>query len=513
MDRALASGDEHAIKLTEAALRSFARSGEPCSCWPPPTPATASELAPRARRASPGPVGRFGAMEYRTLGRTGLKVSPLCLGAMMFGSFGNTDHDDSIRIIHAALDAGINFVDTADVYSFGESEEIVGKALAQTKRHKVVLATKVHGQMGQDPNAQGNSRRWIMAACDNSLRRLGVDYIDLYQIHRPSPETDIDETLGALTDLVRAGKIRYFGSSTFPAHEIVEAQWVAERRARERFVTEQPPYSILVRSIEKDVLPMCQKYGMGVLSWSPLAGGWLSGAFGPGKENTSRRATFLPHHYDMEIPGTGPSSRRSTQLTELADRAGLSLIQLALGFVLEHPGVTSPDHRAPHHGAPRVAAAGARAAPEPRRARPHRRDRGTGHRPQRHRRRLGPRRHRGRRRCAAAPAEVRPPSWKPALAGLASGDRLADASGQELGVARLDHAAEPLPPGDLGAAQDLVHGRQVGPQRGVGRFGVLEDGLDPDELAHVGAVLLGADGLAAAPVDGDRRHGGRPPSP
>jgi len=281
-------------------------------------------------------------MEYRTLGRTGLKVSPLCLGAMMFGSFGNTDHDDSIRIIHAALDAGINFVDTADVYSFGESEEIVGKALAQIKRHKVVLATKVHGQMGQDPNAQGNSRRWIMAACDNSLRRLGVDYIDLYQIHRPSPETDIDETLGALTDLVRAGKIRYFGSSTFPAHEIVEAQWVAERRARERFVTEQPPYSILVRAIEKDVLPMCEKYGMGVLSWSPLAGGWLSGAFGPGKENTSRRAAFLPHHYDLEVPGNRAKLEAVVQLDELADSAGLTLIQLALGFVLAHPAVTSP---------------------------------------------------------------------------------------------------------------------------------------------------------------------------
>ena len=220
-------------------------------------------LATPAARVA-GPMDSVGAMEYRTLGRTGIKVSPLCLGAMMFGAWGTQDHDESIRIIHAALDAGINFVDTADVYSFGESEEIVGKALARTKRHKVVLATKVHGQMGQDPNAQGNSRRWIIAECDNSLRRLGTDYIDLYQIHRPSPETDIDETLGALTDLVRAGKIRYFGSSTFPAHEIVEAQWVAERRARERFVTEQPPYSILVRGIEKDVLPMCQKYGMGV---------------------------------------------------------------------------------------------------------------------------------------------------------------------------------------------------------------------------------------------------------
>jgi aryl-alcohol dehydrogenase-like predicted oxidoreductase len=281
-------------------------------------------------------------MEYRTLGRTGVKVSPLCLGAMMFGAFGNTDHDDSIRIIHRAVDAGINFIDTADVYSRGESEEIVGKALAQIKRHQVVLATKVHGTMGRDPNAQGNSRRWIMTECDRSLTRLGTDYIDLYQIHRPSPETDIDETLGALTDLVRAGKIRYFGSSTFPAHEIVEAQWVAERRSRERFVTEQPPYSILVRSIEKDVLPMCQRYGMGVLSWSPLAGGWLSGAFGPGKANTSRRAAALPPLFDLERPANQAKLEAVAQLIELADQAGLTLIELALGFVLEHPAVTSP---------------------------------------------------------------------------------------------------------------------------------------------------------------------------
>ncbi|HUC05570.1 MAG TPA: aldo/keto reductase [Acidimicrobiales bacterium] len=281
-------------------------------------------------------------MEYRTLGRTGLKVSPLCLGAMMFGSFGNTDHEDSVRIIHAALDAGINFVDTADVYSAGESEEIVGKALAQTKRDKIVLATKVHGMMGRDPNAQGNSRRWIMAECENSLRRLGTDYIDLYQIHRPSPETDVDETLGALTDLVHAGKVRYFGSSTFPAHEVVEAQWVAERRHRERFVTEQPPYSILVRGIERDVLPVCAKYGMGVIPWSPLAGGWLSGAFGAGKENTSRRSAMVPGHYDMSMPGNQRKLEAVTRLAEVAEAAGLSLIELALGFVLEHPAVTSP---------------------------------------------------------------------------------------------------------------------------------------------------------------------------
>ena len=261
---------------------------------------------------------------------------------MMFGAWGTPDHDESIRIIHRALDAGINFVDTADVYSFGESEEIVGKALAQVKREKIVLATKVHGAMGKDPNAQGNSRRWVMAGCENSLRRLGTDYIDLYQIHRPSPDTDIDETLGALTDLVHAGKIRYFGSSPFPAHEIVDAQWVAERRARERFVTEQPPYSILVRGIEKDVLPMCQKFNMGVLSWSPLAGGWLSGAFGSGKDNTSRRSAMLPRHYDMSMPGNQQKLDAVTALDQLAEGAGLSLLQLALGFVLEHPAVTSP---------------------------------------------------------------------------------------------------------------------------------------------------------------------------
>src|SRR5271155_5074542 len=281
-------------------------------------------------------------MEHRTLGRTGLKVSPLCLGAMMFGSFGNTDHDDSIRILHAALDAGINFVDTADVYSFGESEEIVGKALAQTKRHKVVLATKVHGQMGQDPNAQGNSRRWIMAACENSLRRLGVDYIDLYQVHRFDPDTDLDETLGALTDLVRAGKIRYFGSSTFPAHEIVEAQWVSERRGRERFVSEQPPYSLLVRGVEADVLPVCEKYGIGVIPWSPLAGGWLSGRYRLDQElPTTHRAKRIPQRYDMTVPANQAKLEAADALGKLADEAGLTLVHLALAFVLEHPAITS----------------------------------------------------------------------------------------------------------------------------------------------------------------------------
>jgi len=281
-------------------------------------------------------------MDYRALGRTGIKVSPLCLGAMMFGQWGNTDHQDSIRIIHRALDAGINFIDTADVYAAGESEEIVGKALAGGKRDNVILATKVHGSMGQDPNEQGNSRRWIVSACENSLRRLGTDWIDLYQIHRPSADTDIDETLGALTDLVRAGKIRYFGSSTFPAYQIVQAQWVAERRGRERFMCEQPPYSLLVRGIEADVLPACAEYGMGVIPWSPLAGGWLSGRFGSGKDNESRRAERLPARYDMSIPGNQRKLEAVDRLVEVAEQANLTLVELALAFVLAHPAVTAP---------------------------------------------------------------------------------------------------------------------------------------------------------------------------
>jgi len=217
-------------------------------------------------------------MNYRTLGRTGVKVSPLCLGAMMFGAWGNPDHDESIRIIHRALEAGINFIDTADVYSRGESEEIVGKALAGGKRDNVVLATKVHGTMGDDPNEFGNTRRWIIREVENSLTRLGTDWIDLYQIHRPEDDTDIDETLGALTDLVRAGKVRYIGSSTFPASQIVEAQWVAERRGRERFVCEQPPYSILVRGVENDVLPTAQRHGMAVIPWGRSRAGGSVGA-------------------------------------------------------------------------------------------------------------------------------------------------------------------------------------------------------------------------------------------
>jgi aryl-alcohol dehydrogenase-like predicted oxidoreductase len=281
-------------------------------------------------------------MNYRTLGRTGIKVSPLCLGAMMFGAWGNRDHDDCVKIILRAHEAGINFIDTADVYSAGESEVIVGRALTHLPRQEVVLATKVHGQMGKDPNATGNSRRWIMAECDNSLRRLGVEHIDLYQIHRPDPTVDIEETLGALTDLQRAGKIRAFGSSTFPAYQVVEAQWVAARRSLGRFYTEQPPYSILVRAIEADVLPVAERYGLGVLPWSPLAGGWLSGRFGHGKENTSHRATgMLPSRYDVTLPHNQRKLDIVTELSGLADKAGITLVEMAVAFVLEHPAISS----------------------------------------------------------------------------------------------------------------------------------------------------------------------------
>jgi aryl-alcohol dehydrogenase-like predicted oxidoreductase len=275
-------------------------------------------------------------MQYRTLGQTGIKVSPYCLGAMMFGAGGNPDHDDSIRIIHKALDAGINFVDTADVYSRGESEEIVGKTL-KGRRDDTVLATKAHGAMGDDPNHQGNSRRWLIREVEASLRRLQTDHIDLYQIHRPSPDTDIEETLSALTDLMRAGKVRAIGSSTFPASEIVEAQWIAERRGLARFRTEQPPYSILNRSIEREVLPICQKYGMGALVWSPLAKGMLTGRYRKGQAlpDTGRAKRF------PEQMGDERNLEAVERLIPIAEAAGLSLTHMAMAFVMAHPGVTA----------------------------------------------------------------------------------------------------------------------------------------------------------------------------
>jgi aryl-alcohol dehydrogenase-like predicted oxidoreductase len=281
-------------------------------------------------------------MEYRTLGSTGVKVSPLCLGAMMFGEWGNPDHDESVRIIHRALDAGINFIDTADVYSRGESEQIVGKALKGGRRDNVVLATKVHGTMGDDPNEFGNSRRWITREVENSLRRLGTDWIDLYQIHRPEVDTNIDETLGALSDLVHQGKVRYIGSSTFPASHIVEAQWVAQRRGRERFVCEQPPYSILVRGVEADVLPTCERYGIGVIPWGPLASGWLSGGYRLGQDlPQSHRADRLPQRYDLSDPANQRKLEAADALARVADEAGITLIEMALAFVIRHPAVTA----------------------------------------------------------------------------------------------------------------------------------------------------------------------------
>jgi aryl-alcohol dehydrogenase-like predicted oxidoreductase len=275
-------------------------------------------------------------MQYRSLGRTGIKVSSYGLGAMMFGAGGNPDHNESIRIIHKALDFGINFIDTADRYSRGKSEEIVGKAL-KGRRDNIVLATKVHGPMGEDPNQQGNSRRWIMQAVEASLRRLQTDYIDLYQIHRPSPDTDIEETLSALTDLMRAGKVRAIGSSTFPVSEIIEAQWAAERRGLARFRTEQPPYSILDRSIEREVLPVCERYGMGTLVWSPLSKGMLTGRYRKGQPlPDSIRVKYLPRQMS-----DARSLDAVEQLIPLAEEAGLSLTHMAMAFVMAHPGVTS----------------------------------------------------------------------------------------------------------------------------------------------------------------------------
>jgi aryl-alcohol dehydrogenase-like predicted oxidoreductase len=280
-------------------------------------------------------------MEYRTLGRTGIRVSTYCLGTMMFGKWGNPDADECIAMTHAALDAGVNFVDTADVYDFGVSEEIVGRAL-RGQRDNVVLATKCNNPMSDDPNTRGNSRRWITHAVDDSLRRLQTDWIDLYQVHRPDLDTDIDETLGALSDLVHSGKVRAIGTSTFPAELLVEAQWTAERRGRERFATEQPPYSVLARGVEAAVLPTCERYGLGVLVWAPLNGGWLSGKYrGSGAPPAGSRAEREPEHFDFDGPVHDRKLALVERLTKIADAAGMRLIDLAHAFVLSHRAVTS----------------------------------------------------------------------------------------------------------------------------------------------------------------------------
>jgi aryl-alcohol dehydrogenase-like predicted oxidoreductase len=279
-------------------------------------------------------------MQYRTLGRTGVQVSSLVLGAMNFGKIGRTTQDEATAIVDAALEAGINLIDTADMYGQGESEEMVGKAIAG-RREDIVLATKANMPMGEERNHQGSSRRWLVTELDNSLRRLGVDHVDLYQIHRWDPTTSDEETLSALTDLQRAGKIRYFGSSTFPAYRLVQAEWAARVHHLSRYVTEQPSYSILQRGIETHVLPVTEQYGLGVLVWSPLASGWLSGAIREGQEITTNRSALMPQRFDTTIPSNRARLDAVEQLAKVADGAGLTMIQLALGFVTAHPAVTS----------------------------------------------------------------------------------------------------------------------------------------------------------------------------
>jgi aryl-alcohol dehydrogenase-like predicted oxidoreductase len=285
-------------------------------------------------------------MRYRKLGRTGVEVSTQCLGAMMFGTMGNTDHDECIQMVHRSLDAGINFIDTADVYSRGESESILAKALIG-RRDDIVLATKFYNVMSKERNHRGGSRRWIMKSVEDSLRRLNTDYIDLYQVHRLDQHTDLEETLGALTDLVRSGKVRYLGSSTYPPEWIVEAQWVAERRQRERFVCEQPQYSIFARSAEAAVLPTCLRHDMAVIPWSPLAGGWLTGKYRRGADAPAG-ARYSPGSFwarardgsEMDVT-EDPRLDLVEQLYAVATQAGLTMTQLALGFVDRHPAVSS----------------------------------------------------------------------------------------------------------------------------------------------------------------------------
>ncbi|WP_326700864.1 aldo/keto reductase [Streptomyces sp. NBC_01754] len=279
-------------------------------------------------------------MQYRTLGRTGVQVSTLALGAMNFGAIGRTTQEEATAIVDAALEGGVNLIDTADMYGAGESEEMVGKAVAG-RRDDIVLATKATMPMGDERNHRGSSRRWLVTALDNSLRRLGVDHVDLYQIHRWDPSTSDEETLSALTDLQRSGKIRYFGSSTFPAYRVVQAQWAARANHLGRYVTEQPSYSILQRGIEGDVLPVAEEYGLGVLAWSPLATGWLSGAVREGREITTSRSKILPERFDLSLPSNRARLDAVERLAKVADESGLTMIQLALGFVTAHPAVTA----------------------------------------------------------------------------------------------------------------------------------------------------------------------------
>ncbi|RMB87035.1 aldo/keto reductase [Streptomyces shenzhenensis] len=277
-------------------------------------------------------------METRILGGTGLPVSVFGFGAMNLGTWGGTDQADADRLVGQALDAGITLFDTADIYSFGESEQLLGKALG-ARRDDIVLATKGRNSVGDDPLTGGASRRWLYKAVENSLRRLGTDYIDLYQVHRPDWATDHDETLAALTDLQREGKIRSFGSSTYPAHAVVEAQWIARDLSLTRFTTEQVAYSVFDRCVEADIFPVAQKYRIGILIWSPLANGWLAGAVKRGHADTHR--SKLGGGFDLSTPESQRKLDVVDSLQEIADELGISLAELSLAFVKSHPAVTT----------------------------------------------------------------------------------------------------------------------------------------------------------------------------
>ena len=279
-------------------------------------------------------------MEHRVLGATGVKVSALSLGTMMFGAWGGTDQATCTAMVDVALDAGVNLFDTADVYDGGRSEEMLGIAL-EGRRDDVVISSKFFNPMGDDPNQRGSSRRWIRRAVEASLRRLRTDRIDVYFAHRPDHDTEIDETLGVLSDLVREGKVLAIGSSTFPAELITEAQWTADRRSRERFTVEQPPYSVFVRGPERAVLPTCLRHGLGVMVWAPLNGGWLTGKYRGGSAPVGSRADREPDHFDFESEVRERKAAAVERLAAVADDAGVSLTHLAHAFVLAHPAVTS----------------------------------------------------------------------------------------------------------------------------------------------------------------------------
>ena len=279
-------------------------------------------------------------MEYRILGRSGVKVAPLCLGTDNFAN--PTPKEESISIINRALDAGINLIDTSNTYAEGECERIIGETLAENgRRHQVLFATKAYYPVGPGPNDQGNSRLHLMKACEDSLNRLKTDRIDLYQLHRPSFEIPIDETLSALTDLVRQGKVRYIGSSTAPAWKVMEAILVSELKGYARFISEQPPFNLLDRRIENELVPMCQAYNLGILPWSPLAMGVLTGRYTDADTfPPDSRAKLRGSIYAERV--TAPGIEVGRKFVQLANEHGIQPAQLAVLWVKDQPGITAP---------------------------------------------------------------------------------------------------------------------------------------------------------------------------